>query len=186
MSLDLRDLQNWIFVELEYRHKGPLRMQGESMCCHGCWEKIGSVLNRRSVDRDLWSFVLVGRNNKFLHEDISWSIERGLKKEQIQILLQDITTREREVKQTTEACESKVLRILKNRWHLGLERWLRSSEHLLLLQRPQAWFPEPTWQLITFSNSSSRRSDTYFRPPRTPGPHLVHIHTSDKTPTHIK
>lgn len=46
-------------------------MQGEVCVVMDAEKKIGSVLNRRSVDRDLWSFVLVDRNNKFLHEDIS-------------------------------------------------------------------------------------------------------------------
>lgn len=39
---------------------------------------------------------------------------------------------------------------------LGLERWLCSQEHLLLLQRIQVRCPAHTWQLITVYNSSFR------------------------------
>ena len=32
-------------------------------------------------------------------------------------------------------------------WNMGLERWLLSWEHLLLLQRTYFWFPALTWKL---------------------------------------
>lgn len=61
---------------------------------------------------------------------------KGPEERKIQTLLQDITTEEREVKQTGEACESKVLRFLKNQWHLGPERWLGFRKFVALAEPP--------------------------------------------------
>lgn len=48
----------------------------------------------------------------------------------------------------------------------GLERWLRSSEHLLLLQGTLAQSLAPTWWLINTCNCSSGGSDALFWPPQ--------------------
>jgi hypothetical protein len=46
----------------------------------------------------------------------------------------------------------------------GLERWLSSSEHWLLLQRTKVQFPVPTLWLTTMCNSSPKGSNTLFWP----------------------
>lgn len=56
---------------------------------------------------------------------------------------------------------------------------------MLLLQRTWVPFPTPTWWLTTACNSSSRESDTLFWLLKTPGTHVMYIHTWRQN-THIK
>lgn len=48
---------------------------------------------------------------------------------------------------------------IKEKHHGGLERLLNRSEHFLLLQRTEVWFPAPKWQLTTVRNFSFGGSD---------------------------
>lgn len=41
-------------------------------------------------------------------------------------------------------------------------------------ERTWVWFPKPTWQPTTIINSTSRKSDTPFWPPKAPGAYMVH------------
>lgn len=56
----------------------------------------------------------------------------------------------------------------------GLERWLITLEHhLLLSQRARAWFQALTWQLTTTCDSIVRGSDALYRQ----GTHMVQLYT---------
>lgn len=54
---------------------------------------------------------------------------------------------------------------------------------ITLAERTWVWFPSPTGCLITTHNRCSRGSSVLFWPPRVPGVHMVHRHTS-KQNTH--
>lgn len=53
---------------------------------------------------------------------------------------------------------------------IGLECWLRSQEHLFLLQRTLVWFKVPTWHFTTICHYP-------FWYPQALGTHVVYIHT---------
>ena len=69
-----------------------------------------------------------------------------------------------------------------------LECFAGAAEMAGLVQTTRVQCPSPRWRLITISNSSSRDSDTLFRPLRAPGTYKAHRQTytqAGKKPTDI-
>ena len=66
----------------------------------------------------------------------------------------------------------------------GLEKWLRTQQHRLFLQRVQVWFLVTPWWLRTIHNSSSRIWPLFWSPQSTGVTIIPSMHVGKSIHTH--